>query len=127
MITDFGGWKMDVTAMTMLLVCKLTCMACNFHDGMMPDEKLFKEHQIRRSFKRPTLLEVMSYTFFIGGCVCGPFLEYKDFIDFIEKNGHYKDLPKNTIVPSLTRISHNLLCVAINVIGCAYFPWSFCI
>jgi len=43
--------------------------------------------------------------YYCGGTIAGPFFEFKDYINFIGRTGHYKDIP-NTIVPTLTRFSH---------------------
>lgn len=56
----------------------------------------------------PSLLEFLSYVFYSGGCLMGPFFEYSDYINFIEKRGHYVDLPLNTIVPSIVRLASGL-------------------
>jgi len=40
MIVDFGGWKMDTTTFTMLLVCRCYSIACNHTDGHYKDEEL---------------------------------------------------------------------------------------
>lgn len=55
----------------------------------------------------PTPLEMMSYVFFCGGCICGPFFEYSDYINFIENKEHYTKIP-SSIGASLVRLVHGL-------------------
>lgn len=53
----------------------------------------------------PSFYDFLGYMYYCGGTIAGPFFEFKDYINFIGRTGHYKDIP-NTIVPSLTRFSH---------------------
>jgi hypothetical protein len=47
----------------------------------------------------------MGYMFYCGGTIAGPFYEYKDYINFIERKNHYAVIP-STITPTLKRLSH---------------------
>jgi lysophospholipid acyltransferase 1/2 len=42
MITNFGGWDMDVTTFTMLLTCRMSSLAFCYKDGALKDEELDK-------------------------------------------------------------------------------------
>ena len=42
--------------------------------------------------------------YYCGGTISGPFFEYVDFIQFIEKKGHYKSIP-STIIPTIKRVA----------------------
>ncbi len=64
MITNFGGWDMDITTFTMLLTARLSALAFCYKDGGMKDEELLKEQVERKVVKMPSILEVYSYTFF---------------------------------------------------------------
>jgi hypothetical protein len=46
--------------------------------------------------------------FYCGGTIAGPFYEYKDYINFIERKENYVSIP-STIIPTLKRI-FNALC-----------------
>ena len=43
MMTNFGGWEMDITTYTMILTCKLSAMSFCYKDGSLPDDKLRPE------------------------------------------------------------------------------------
>lgn len=43
MITNFGGWDMDITTYTMILTCKLSALGFCYRDGMFSDDDLKKE------------------------------------------------------------------------------------
>ena len=40
--------------------------------------------------------------YFCGATIAGPFYEFKDYKNFIEKKEHYKNIP-STFIPSLIR------------------------
>jgi len=97
MITNFGGWDMDITTYTMILTAKLSALAFCYRDGGEKDENLLKEQIERKIVKMPSPLEMMSYVFFCGACICGPFFEYSDYINYIEKKGIYANMPSSFI------------------------------
>ena len=43
MITNFGGWDMDITTYTMILTTKLSALAFCYRDGGQPEDKLLPE------------------------------------------------------------------------------------
>jgi hypothetical protein len=43
MITNFGGWDMDVTTYTMILTTKLSSLGFCYKDGGEADDKLIKD------------------------------------------------------------------------------------
>ena len=53
----------------------------------------------------PSFYDYLGYLYYCGGTIAGPIFEYKDYINFIQRTGHYKDIP-STIVPTLIRFSH---------------------
>ena len=42
--------------------------------------------------------------YFCGGAISGPWFEFKDFQDYMAREGHYKNIP-STVVPTLKRIA----------------------
>jgi hypothetical protein len=95
MLTNFGGWDMDITTYTMILTAKLSALSFCYRDGGEKDEHLLKEQIERKVVKMPSPLEMMSYVFFCGACICGPFYEYSDYINYIEKKGIYAKVPSS--------------------------------
>ena len=54
----------------------------------------------------PSFLDYISYLYFVGAPICGPWLEYKDLMDFFRVKGHYKDiLTVSTLKPAMIRFS----------------------
>ena len=54
--------------------------------------------------KVPAFTDFIGYMYFCGGTIAGPFYEFRDYINFIEKKDTYKQIP-NTIVPTLLKFS----------------------
>ena len=121
MYTDFGGFKMDVTTYTMILVTKLWGLTFAFKDGYMDMKQLTPDQVQKRVIHMPTLMEFSSYVFFVSGCIVGPFLEYSDYKNWIELEGVYKTLPIGmsqgwkSAWPAFKRFLHALGCLSVHV------------
>lgn len=107
MVTNFGGWDMDITTYTMILTAKLSALGYCYRDGGEKDENLLPEQIERKVVKMPSPLEMISYVYYCGACICGPFFEYSDYINYIERKGIYSKIP-SSIIPALTRLFHGL-------------------
>lgn len=121
MYHDYGGYNADVTTYTMLLVCKIWQVSFAFRDGgenvndLLPREVEFKLDEI------PGFMEFMSYVCWCCGCIVGPTFEYKDFKDFMELTGHYKDMPRGSnsmaaFKPAMENLLGGILCIVLHVV-----------
>ena len=97
MIYKYGEWALDdVSTIYMMVLCKLSSMAFSYEDGEKDDKDFISNHQKEYKIKNcPSILEVLSYVYFYPTCIIGPFLEFKDFINWINFEGCYKNLSKN--------------------------------
>ena len=65
------------------------------------------------------MLEFWSFVFFGPGCIIGPFMEYSDYINFIEFKGVYEKLPHGMTdgytswKPSFIRLLHAIFCAVV--------------
>eukprot|EP01025_Chloroclados_australasicus_P031139 TRINITY_DN3141_c0_g1_i2.p1 TRINITY_DN3141_c0_g1~~TRINITY_DN3141_c0_g1_i2.p1 ORF type:complete len:490 (+),score=42.82 TRINITY_DN3141_c0_g1_i2:298-1767(+) len=88
---DFTGGQMVVTL-------KIIAIAISRADGVADSSKTLTVYaQSKRLDRVPSLLEYFSYTFAYGNLLAGPFFEYKDFLNFISREGDWseeKDKPK---------------------------------
>lgn len=65
----------------------------------------------------PTFVEWTSFMFPIIGCYWGASMEYRDFQDFINLRGNYKNVPVGkTWYPGVVRVVHTLLCAVISLL-----------
>lgn len=55
--------------------------------------------------KLPSFYDYIAYMYYCGGTIAGPFYEYKDYIDFIQRINHYADIP-GTFLAAMIRLSH---------------------
>lgn len=88
----------------MQLVLRLASLSMCYRDGAsdikVPEKELFKHQLHHRITGGVNLIEILSYSFTCCGCIVGPFIEYKDYNDFINKEGRYKNIP-STVIPGL--------------------------
>lgn len=94
MIYDFGGWAIDdISTIYMVEVAKFSSFAFSYSDGDKDIKTIRSEHQKKsRIEKMPSLLEFSSYIYFYPACIVGPFIEYMDFINFIDEKDCYTNL-----------------------------------
>jgi len=94
MIEDFGGWNIDdISTLYMVAIAKFSSVCFSYSDGNK-DPKDIKNDHIRSTMiiEMPSLLEYASYVFFYPTTLIGPFIEYKDFINFIDQKDCYINL-----------------------------------
>ena len=97
MFFDFGGWAIDdVSTIYMVYVAKYSSVAFSYDDGGKDIEEIKSSHlKKQRIVELPSLLEYASYIYFYPTTIVGPFIEYKDFINFIDLTDCYANLNKN--------------------------------
>jgi len=94
MWVDWGGYKMDVTSVLMINVCKQTTLAWCYQDGGKDKEKLSASQNKYKVTKLPTLLEYLSFMYFYANTLVGPACEYLDHDNFINRRDTYKETPR---------------------------------
>jgi len=77
------------------LTAKLSAIAFCYRDGGEKESDLLPEQKERMVTKLPSVLEMLSYVYFCSACICGPFFEYADYIQYIEMKGRYAKIPSN--------------------------------
>lgn len=103
MITNFGGWDMDITTYTMILTAKLSALGFCYKDGGVADESKLLPEQIERRVKDlPSVMEMAGYVWFPSACICGPFFEFADYKLYIEQKGRYADIPFS-LIPAMVK------------------------
>jgi lysophospholipid acyltransferase len=112
-------WGADVNSVMMMNLCRLTAISINYRDGGVPMPKDDKEDTLKPSkcsllpycfigerahaiAKIPSFFDYLGYMYYCGGTIAGPFYEYNDYINFIERTGHYSKIP-STFIPTIQR------------------------
>lgn len=97
MLTLGDGFILGVTTYTMILLCKLQGLSWSYRDGGIANEIKVKNGNFDAVLSiwqketavhdLPSILEFTSFIFFFGGCICGPFMEFNDYKNWIEVSG----------------------------------------
>ena len=120
----YYGWNgLDVPMNLMFNFCRVSSLACCIRDGhyMTKAEKDGKEPDLKPREKAfaikeiPSFFDFMSYLYYCGAAISGPWYEYKDFMDMIHQRGDFKEIP-STIKPGLIRFAHAWMLVATGAI-----------
>ena len=120
----YYGWNgLDVPMNLMFNFCRVSSLACCIRDGhyMTKAEKDGKEPDLKPREKAfaikeiPSFFDFMSYLYYCGAAISGPWYEYKDFMDMIHQRGDFKSIP-STIKPGLIRFAHAWILVATGAI-----------
>jgi len=141
------AWKegeMDATGAFMVMFLKVAATAHCRQDGTLAKderEKKLNAYQRQKLIEAaPTLLEFFSYIFCFGHLLAGPFCEFKDYKDFVERKGVRLFLNSYSVyggpqvwsgklrsrwVPTLRRILEGLTSLGIYLAVSGYYPPSF--
>ena len=120
MIVDYGGWTVDDAAtIYMIFLCKYTSVAFSYDDGRKCDKDIISEHHRKyKIVEKPSILEFCSYIYFYPTSIIGPFIEYKDFINFIEEKECYSNLKNRSwdiFKKGITTLSFSFIFMAVYV------------
>jgi len=112
MITNYGGWQVDISIVLMMNVAKLTSLAWCYKDGAEPIERLSKDQLKRRVENLPSLFEYYSYLFFYATSLVGPAFDYREYSDFINLREDFQDIP-SSFFPGLFNMICGFACMAV--------------
>lgn len=121
LLFDYDNWSVEISVIFMMLICKLCAFSYSIQDGLDYLEKKKINSGVdnsltekRQSDKNKYMilefsnLEYFSYVYFYPTSICGPFIEFRDFRNFINLKEEYKNIP-STIIPSLKRLLHAII------------------
>lgn len=103
MYRKYANWDLDINVVLMMNTPKYTSLSFNLKDGLRPSKSTTVYQKAFSVTKVPSILEYFSYAYFYPTAICGPFLEYKDFKQFIYKEERYKNIP-STLRPTLNTV-----------------------
>ena len=97
MIVDYGGWAIDdISTIYMVIVAKVSSFGFSYADGEKDEKDIRSDHlKHTRIEELPSIFEYVSYIFFYPTIIIGPFIEFKDFINFIDQKDCYAELKDN--------------------------------
>ncbi len=102
--------------------CRVTSLVCAVSDGIKLKSKGDENCGLKSREKKfaivegiPSLLDFWAYMYFCGGCISGPWYEFKDFKQYMSQEAHYKTIP-STIIPTLKRIFMIAILIGLSVV-----------
>ena len=107
MISDYGTWSMDVSTVFMMTISKFGAFAYSYSDNELEIKNL-SERRKQYVINKINFLDYVTYIYFLPSCLIGPFFEYNDFIDFINQEKDYKNIP-SSVKPSLLKLLQGIL------------------
>jgi lysophospholipid acyltransferase len=116
LLFDYENWSVEISTIFMMTICKLCAFAYSYQDGVDHEENLKNGNtQIHISTERRkymitdfTNFEYFCYVYFYPTAICGPFIEFRDFQNFINCKEEYSKIP-STVLPSLKRMLHAII------------------
>ncbi|XP_040568096.1 lysophospholipid acyltransferase 5 [Lepeophtheirus salmonis] len=106
-----------------VLCLRLIAVAIDLYDGAKPEDSLSAEQMKYRLLKMPSLLELFSQCFFVGGYFVGPQFSMRKYQDFIQRN-ITQDL-RPPISFGLMRCFLGFVYLLIHVIASHYVPLEY--
>lgn len=130
-VYEYGSYTLDITGPVMVMVQKLSALACGLHDGLMADKKqltdIQKHYMIR---KVPSPLHYISYLLTYQTILAGPNAFFEDFMAYLDGSNFPKILPKEAksrpspLIPVLKKISITFLCALVIYFIVPMYPAS---
>lgn len=124
-IYDYGSWRMDITLILMMLVCKFTSFAYCCEDGFKSADKLSKDQEAKKIEKIPNFFQYISYIYFFPSSVTGTSFDFRDYQNFIEREGRFKKIP-NSLIPSLQYVGLSIVFLLTTLFLLPRFPIPYC-
>lgn len=84
MIVSYGSNDLDISVLTMQLICKLTYAGWSIHNLALKESGKLKESDGKVISRYPTILEYFGYCFSFIGMV-GPSIDLDDYLDWINQ------------------------------------------
>jgi len=123
--TEMDGYLICWTMPGCVLCLRLIGLSWDCYDGEIATKEgekvLSKDQQKAAISETPSLLEMLSHSFFLGGYLIGPLFSMRKFREFTTP-GHIDTIPGSPIMYSLGRFGLSVMYMALLQIGLNYFP-----
>jgi len=100
-------------------------IALNYYDGGVDPSKLSDRQKHFALKEMPSFVDYTCFMFHSSTIVCGPFIEYRTFNDWLHLRGHFKDMPTLGQLPALLRrFGAALFAIGTTVVLGSYFNFD---
>jgi D-alanyl-lipoteichoic acid acyltransferase DltB (MBOAT superfamily) len=118
---------LDVPMNLMFNFCRVTSLVCAVSDGVKLKTNGEQDCGLKTREKKfaitegiPPLLDFWAYMYFCGGCISGPWFEFKDFQQYMRHEAHYRTIP-STVLATLKRVCMIAVLIVLSVIMSQFF------
>jgi len=124
MVTDYMGWKMDVTAAIMVLLIKLTSLSYNIRDWvvMKDNPEIILNEWKDNACGVPSLLEYYSYVLFFPTMLSGPAFNLKPYLQYIDGSLFPDKQVPNALYATIKPFLWALFFIVVMVVVAPKFP-----
>lgn len=123
--TEMDGYLICWTMPGCVLCLRLIGLSWDCYDGELAKkegEKVLSKDQLKSAItETPSLLEMLSQSFFLGGYLIGPHFCMKKYREFTTP-GYIDTIPGSPFMYSLSRFGLSVMYMALLQIGLYYFP-----
>eukprot|EP00096_Caligus_rogercresseyi_P011555 TRINITY_DN4564_c0_g1_i1.p1 TRINITY_DN4564_c0_g1~~TRINITY_DN4564_c0_g1_i1.p1 ORF type:complete len:465 (-),score=102.20 TRINITY_DN4564_c0_g1_i1:281-1675(-) len=106
-----------------VLCLRLSAVAIDLYDGTKKEESLSEEQKKHRLVEMPSLLELFSQCFFLGGYFVGPQFSMRKYQEFIQRNISQDLIPPISF--GFKRCGLGFLYLLMHLIGAQYAPTEY--
>lgn len=122
------AWKeggIDATGALMVITLKVISCAINYNDGLLKEDDDLREAQKKnRLLKLPSLIEYIGYCLCCGSHFAGPVYEMKDYLEWSEKKGIWKDQSPSFLWATIKAILQAGFCMGLYLYLVPQYPLS---
>jgi len=123
--TESEGYDILWTMPHCVLCLRLIGLTFDCYDGEMAKQKgpeiLSKDQKQSALSELPSLLEMLSHSFFIGGYFVGPQITMKKYRNFVRPD-YYDSLPGSPLTYGFQRLGLGLIYMLVHVVGSIWVP-----
>ena len=116
--------EIGYTYYIVILCNKLSTLGFCYKDETKDSSHLDKHGMRWKIDKVPSIYELISFSCYPGGCIVGPYFEFKDYINFIEHKEQYSNIPLS-LVKGLLKYVLAVWWMGIAVFICQYVYIDF--
>lgn len=121
------AWKeggIDATGALMVLVLKVISCSINYNDGLLKEEGLRDTQKKNRLIRLPNIVEYVGYCLCCGSHFAGPVYEMKDYLDWTENKGIWKESSPSPYFATLRAIVQAGICMGLYLYLVPHYPLS---